>query len=179
MGRSGKLYCTNDYEISKFVNDPNYKILENGDILTRLTFSGKVSKNNIWRPAGSRRRGYHTVKYYGKMLQVHRIIYAKFKGPLERDLVINHIDGNGYNNNPSNLELVTQSKNNFHRFRPCGGKPPVIGNAVLNWETVRAIRAMRNLGHSYELICGTFNISKGHCSEIINNQIWIEGKLYA
>lgn len=179
MGRSGKLYCTNDYEIYNFLNDENYIVFEDGSILTRLTFTGKVSKDNIWRPAGSKRRGYHTVKYYGKMLQVHRIVYAKFKGKLEQDLVINHIDGNGYNNNVNNLELVTQSRNNFHRFRKCGGKPPVMGNHVLTWENVRAIREMRRLGSTYEKICGTFNISKGHCSEIVNNQIWIEGKLYA
>lgn len=146
---------------------------------TRITKTGKVSVNNIWRRAGTGRRGYYTVKYFGRMLQVHRIIYAKFKGKLEHDLVINHIDDNGYNNDPDNLELVTQSKNNYHRFRKDGGKPPVMGNVRLDWETVRTIRQLHKAGSPYSKLVAGFKISKSHVSQIINNEIWIEGKLYA
>jgi len=103
MGRSGQLTCKNDSYIYELLKDPNYEVRADGTVWTRITKTGKVSVNNIWRLAGSGRRGYYTVKYFGRMLQVHRIIYAKFKGPLEIDLVINHIDDNGYNNSPENI----------------------------------------------------------------------------
>ena len=48
---------------------------------------------------------------------VHRVIYAKFGGKLKNDLMINHIDGNPANNNINNLELVTNSVNQLHRYR--------------------------------------------------------------
>lgn len=179
MGRSGKLVCVNDHLIYKLLEDSNYEVRADGSVWTRITKTGKVSVNNEWRRAGSARRGYWTLKYFGVMLQVHRIIYARFLGRLEQDLVINHKDDCGYNNEPENLELVTQSKNNYHRFRKDGGKPPVMGNKVLDWGKVRHIRSLKKEGISHNELARMFNISKGHVSQIVNNEIWIEGKLYA
>lgn len=177
MGRSGKLICINDHVIRELLNDSNYEIRADGTIWTRITRTGKVSVRNVWRLSGSCRRGYCTVRYKNTMLQAHRIIYAKFKGSLESDLVINHIDGNGCNNDPENLELVTQSRNNFHRFRDLK-YPPIMGNKVLNWEKIREIRLLSQNGVSYRDIKSKYNISKGHISQIIRNEIWIEGKVY-
>lgn len=177
--RSGKLICKNDSLIFDLLKDPNYEVRADGTVWTRITKTGKVSVNNVWRKAGSARRGYWTLKYFGIMLQIHRIVYAKFHGILEEDLVINHIDDNGYNNAIENLELVTQSKNNYHRFRKDGGKPPVVGNKVLDWDTVRIIRQLSTGGIPYSQLVTRFGISKGHVSQIINNEIWIEGKQYA
>ena len=179
MGRSGQLVCVNDHLILKLLHDPNYEVRADGSGWTKITKTGKISVQNIWRQTGSARRGYWTLKYGGIMLQIHRIVYAKFKGPLENDLVINHKDDCGYNNDPENLELVTQSKNCHHRFRKDGGKPPVIGNKVLDWGKVRHIRSLKTQGLSHSELGRMFNISKGHVSQIVNNEIWIEGKLYA
>lgn len=180
MGRSGKLVCTNDHLIYDLLQNPNYEVRADGTVWSKITKTGKVSVNNEWRQMGSARRGYWTLKYNGIMLQIHRIIYAKFLGQLEPDLVINHKDDCGYNNKPENLELVTQSRNNYHRFRKDGGKPPVMGNRVLDWGKVRQIREMKQTqGLSHERLAELFNISKGHVSQIVNNEIWIEGKLYA
>lgn len=179
MGRSGKLVCVNDHLIYKLIYDPNYEVRIDGTVWTRITKTGKVSVTNVWRQAGTPRRGYWTLKYFGYMLQIHRIVFARFKGRLADDLVINHIDDNGYNNHLDNLELVTQSQNNFHRFRKDGGKPPVMGHVRLDWERVRNIRSMSQLGVPYSKISNEFGISKGHVSQIVNNEIWIEGKEYA
>lgn len=179
VGRSGKLNCSNDIYISELLVDPNFEIRHDGTIWTRITKTGKVSVANVWRQAGHGRKGYYTLHYKGRKIQIHRIIYAKFKGNLEPDLVVNHIDANGYNNDPANLELVTQSTNNYHRFNR-EGKPPVMGNARLDWEKVRTIRDLHKLvGVPYSRIAIGFNISKGHVSQIVNNEIWVEGKQYA
>lgn len=180
MGRSGQLICTNDSLIYDLLQDPHYEVRDDGTVWTRITKTGKVSVNDVWRQCGHSRKGYTTIRYRNRALQLHRIIYAKFNGPLENDLVVNHLDDNGLNNRPENLELVTQSANNFHRFRKNGGKPAVMGNKVLSWEIVRDIRELRfGQGWPYSAIAAKFDISKGHVSDIINNHIWIEGKLYA
>ena len=176
MGRSGQLICRNDYLIMNLINDPNYEVRADGTVWTLIGKNGRPTK--VWRQAGSSRRGYVTMKYKQRMLQMHRIIYARFNGPLSEDLVVNHKDGNGCNNDPENLELVTQSVNCYHRFREGSGNYPVMGNKVLDWDKVRSIRAL-SAEHSYTEISALYGISKGHVSQIVNNEIWIEGKNYA
>lgn len=60
-------------------------------------------------------RGYMSVGVFGKVYNVHRLILKTFK-PIsnEKNLVINHIDGNKTNNNLNNLEWCTQKYNIFH-----------------------------------------------------------------
>ena len=56
----------------------------------------------IW---GTGHRSVRKVRY------VHRIIYTLLRGDIPAGLVIDHIDGNGLNNNIDNLQIVTQSQN--------------------------------------------------------------------
>ena len=49
---------------------------------------------------------------------VHRLVAEHFIGPCpEPGMVVNHIDGNPFNNHVSNLEWVTVSENNKHYHR--------------------------------------------------------------
>jgi HNH endonuclease len=178
MGRSGNLYAKNDYLIPEFLASPNYIVREDGHIFTNITVSGKISAKNIWRIAGHIHDGYIEISFRGKKLRSHRVVYAKYKGPLSSDLIINHEDGVRANNHPDNLVMDTQSYNNFHQYRKLKN-PPVMGNKVLDWDTVRIIRELKKGGVPHNHIAARFNISKGHVSEIINNKIWIEGKEYA
>ena len=172
MKRSGNLLITNDKYITELLEHPQYKITPNGIVLTIITKTGKISRNGVWRVAGHLKNGYWEVKFKDKALRRSRIIYAKFNGKLENDLVINHIDGNKRNDNPKNLELITVSENNFHRFRTLGCKP-VIGNYILDYDIADQIRKEHKIGKSYKELCNKFGISKGHVSEIINNKIWV------
>lgn len=178
MGRSGKILATNDYLVPEFLASPLHDVRSDGTIWTLITRTGKISITKTWRPLHSLHSGYVEVSFKGKNLRAHRIVYAKYKGELSEDLVINHKDGLTENNHPDNLELVPQSVNNLHRFRGLN-KPPVMGNIVLNWAIVRAIRSLSKNGVSYREISAEYGISKGHISEIVNNHIWIEGKEYA
>lgn len=54
--------------------------------------------------------GYLYVKYDGGQERVHRIIYAMHYGRTIKDLV-DHIDGNRLNNDPSNLRDVDHATN--------------------------------------------------------------------
>lgn len=117
--RSGKLLAVNDTIIAKLLNDEYYRVTEDGVVWTRFTQQGHASRE--WRPKKlCSRNGYLSFRYFGKRIRVHRLIYAAFVGKLKADLVVNHIDGNPSNNNRENLELITQSENQFHSFRTLG-----------------------------------------------------------
>lgn len=69
------------------------------------------------------------------------------------------------------LELVTQSKNNTHRFRDLN-RPPVKGNAKITQEIAEQIRTDRQAGIKYKKLMFKYNLSKVSISSIINNKIW-------
>src|ERR1700684_2067602 len=85
----------NDVYIEELTRDPLYKISCNGEILTRVAPSGKIYVDeNVWRPLSLHidRGGYRRIKYHYKKLQVHRIVYRQFVGPLDATLEVNHKD---------------------------------------------------------------------------------------
>lgn len=117
--------------------------------------------------------GYRRLKLTPKSyVLVHRLIYAKY-GPdkLDPKLVINHKDGNRLNNSIDNLEQVTQSYNNLHKFRVLGN-PPVIGNKKLTKEQADEIRKLRKEGWKYKDLMAKFKVAKGTISEVCTKKIW-------
>ena len=58
---------------------------------------------------------YRTVKFFGKRLATHRIIWELVYGEISEGLCIDHIDGNGLNNKIENLRATTLSGNQKNR----------------------------------------------------------------
>ncbi len=179
MSISHGLQATNDVFIEELLNDPHYDIRSNGDIYSEHSRQGHLTPG-VWRKMTQRSQsGYKSIRYRkdGPQLRVHRIIYRKFAGPLDPNLVINHKDGDPTNNDISNLELVTQSENNLHAFRVLGNAP-VAGNHIITPEIADEIRGQRASGMKYTQIIEwlkqtySFATSKGHISDIVNNKIW-------
>ncbi len=79
-------------------------------IYNKNTNSNNSKKDEI---AGWKRSGGFYVSINKKSYAIHRIIYQMINNIelLPSDKVIDHIDGNPYNNNISNLRLITQSQN--------------------------------------------------------------------
>ncbi len=112
--RSGGLIAKNDYLIEEIISSPLFRIFENGVIERNMT----PKSTNVWKVVGKPdRENYKRIWWKDKRIFVHRIIYRKFKGHLEADLVIEHIDGDTSNNAISNLLLVTQKLNNEYKTR--------------------------------------------------------------
>ena len=82
------------------ISDPNFNITSDGKIFTRKYTTGKIMPEGTWREVKGLvdKHGYKYLRYFGKQLYFHRIIYAKYGGTLIKSLVINHIDGNTLNN---------------------------------------------------------------------------------
>ena len=77
-----------------------------------------------------------SVKLNGKFVNilVHRLVYELFVGKISKDYIVHHIDGNKYNNNVNNLQVMTQSgharlhqQKYFDKIMKC----PICGNEFL------------------------------------------------
>lgn len=70
---------------------------------------------------GSKEKQYYAVDFYPiKNIRVHRIVAETFIPNPDNKKVVNHIDGNKFNNAAYNLEWVTQSENCTHAYRVLG-----------------------------------------------------------
>jgi hypothetical protein len=80
----------------------------------------------------SAQNGYKQVMLHGGMghrvtCYVHRLVAEAFIHRLSDDLVVNHKDGNKANNRADNLEWVSFSENNAHKYRVLNQPHPMTG----------------------------------------------------
>lgn len=166
------IIAKNDIFIEKLIKDTNYKVFKNGKLKTLITTSGTRSVKNKWRylTLMMSNNGIK-IKYNKKILLVHRIIYRKFIGKLNKSKVINHKNYNMYDNSIKNLEMISPSENMIHRYKK---SPPVNGNSKINFKIAQEIRKLFRKGHIYKDLMNKFKLSKSSISEIINKKIWVK-----
>ena len=92
-----------------------YSISLNGDVLNKKT--KKYIKGSTVASVGGRTSyKYYTLRREKKSYTIglHRLVAMTFIGDIKKGQVVNHIDGNGLNNNVSNLEIISIKKNILH-----------------------------------------------------------------
>lgn len=167
-----KLIATNDCLIEQILNSKKHKIKKDG---TCWMIDHSTKQWRRWdKPQGGAKRKYMCVSFKNKTISVHRIVYAKFNGKLDKTLQINHIDGNPSNNRPENLELITQSQNMIHRYRVLK-RPAVIGRKKINQKIANEIRSRRLAGEKYSTLMKDYKLCKSTISYIVNKRTWYCG----
>ena len=78
---------------------------------------------NVGDKAGTKRPDrYFDVRFFGKKILSHRIIWEMFNGEIPKDKVIDHINNNPSDNRIENLQLVTNAQNQQRRNQSKGYK---------------------------------------------------------
>lgn len=130
----------------------------------RYTRFGQLVRDRILRQRDSSGRGNTVYKEVtlsdnGKVfdVEVHRLVATAFIPNPDNKRYVNHIDGNGSNNNIENLEWCTGSENMYHSVR-------VLGNNSRNW-SAKPIKQMTEDGNDV--------IKVWHCAWDVQRELGI------
>lgn len=129
--------------------------------------------------------GYKTVGLYkngkAKRFKVHRLVAIAFLDRPDGKDCVNHIDGNKWNNQVSNLEWCTRSENSKHAYNmglANYGSKQRIGarnKARYSVEDIQEIKSLYfNKGLSQRKIGELFNCDHSTISDIVNNKLYKE-----
>lgn len=113
-----------EYEVKNNLDNEIWKqiVLENIDMEGKTYFVSnlgrfKNSSGIIMDNYKVNENGYIKVYVYNKSYSLHRLIALSFIENIENKEQVNHIDGNKLNNSVKNLEWVTNSENQIHKFK--------------------------------------------------------------
>lgn len=103
-------------------NYPNYQVSNLGNVrsITHYDALGRL-RHGITKKLKKHPKGYLSVVLrHSDLKLVHRLVAMAFLGDLSKSLDVNHKDGNKQNNVVGNLEWVTKSENQKHRYDVLG-----------------------------------------------------------
>ena len=128
---------------------------------------------------GDRPKGYvrHRLFRNGKFkrMQAHQIVMAAFIGPVPPDMEINHLNGIHGDNRLENLQYVTRSENQSHKYRVLGWKGRAGSKhhyAKLDEEKVAEMRKLRLDGWELKDLAIKYGVSTGSISLICKRKTW-------
>lgn len=172
MDTEAKLLAKHDHLIEQVISQiPElYAVNTDGSIYTR------VNKRGFAGPDWSRldkkcpSSEYRFIWYKKKRLPAHRVVFRFFYGALDSSMTINHKDGRPENNQVSNLEMVTHSENQKHRYRVLG-HPPVRNRCKLSPDQIRELRKERaETGALVRDLAAKYGISRSSASHIVTRR---------
>lgn len=157
-------------EFKRMENYSKYKIYNNGDVYS-------FHRNKKLKPRTTN-KGYVYYDLYDdnkkvKRFTAHRLVGFLFVDGFKDGLWINHKDFNRSNNNYQNLEWVTPSENNIHRYKtkkyPCGENNC---RSKLKTDKVIQIKKLFSAGLKCATISRFLNIKYSTVNGIINGYTW-------
>ena len=109
-----------------------------------------------------------------KTFTAHRLVAINFIGIRPGTYVVNHKDGDKFNNDVRNLEWVTRKQNTCHAYKTGLMNAKRDGNGVTKFkkEDISIIKGMINDGLSNRKIAKMFHVSHITISNLRNNKTW-------
>ena len=102
----------------------------NEAVVYRAVVDGRLQidgAGRVWR--GAKRAEHQKNGYWRLTLRInskltntgaHRLVWHHFFGPIPQGLEVNHRNGDGFDNRPANLELLTPRENSLHAYHILG-----------------------------------------------------------
>ena len=158
-----------------------YQVSNKGNVksLSRnvLRNNGKMQFINekILKPQDSG-HGYNRVNLYKnkkpRLITVHSLVLETFTNKREKDMVINHIDGDKKNNTLKNLEWCTSKENTMHGFETgLMKKGERHSQAKLKDVQILDIKRIYSEGESSQrYLARKFNVTQATIWRIVNNK---------
>lgn len=163
--------------IARAVVSDLYDIREDGTVYTRVSKQGHVTE--VWRRSDriDKRSSRYKVKIFDTTVEVSRLIYWKFNGPIPEGMAVDHINEIRTDNRLDNLQLLTRTENSAKTNKK---NPKLLSmttkdhvcNARFTEEDIREIRRLRAEKKTQSEIARLFGTTKGHISEICNRKTW-------
>ena len=104
-------YTNNEWKVMRYWYKNNSKVKQ----FKQLAICNAVCKHKYTTD-----KSYPIITFSYKQqmisLPLSRLIYVWYNGDINDGFVVDHIDNNPYNNNPKNLQLLTQEQNLIKRF---------------------------------------------------------------
>ena len=148
------------------------------DLLLRLVNLSKIRPTGCLEYQGKRlNEGHGYIWLNGKTTVVSRLAYELTYGEIPKDKCVLHTCDNPPCINPMHLYVGTKLDNSNDmvlRGRDKHQSAEENGNACLNWEKVRQIRAEYKKGWSASSIAKEFNVHRCHVWRIVQNKTWKE-----
>lgn len=111
-----------------------------------------------------------------KQLRIHRFVWECCVGPIPKDLVINHINGDKSDNSLENLELVSTQDNVIHAWdvlgRVSSNKGASHHNTKLTEQQAMQVIRLCGEGVSNKEIGGLYGLHPNYVSLIRHNKRW-------
>lgn len=125
----------------------------------------EVSKNKYNRVTLS-------LKDYQKRYLTHRLVLTHFIPNPEKKPCVNHKDGNGFNNNVTNLEWCTYSENERHSYDVL---KKVNANRKLSKNDIKFIkdRAVKGRNGNIKALARLFKVAAGTIYNILKNKTYV------
>jgi hypothetical protein len=152
-------------------------LIEYKDIDDRYVVS---SDGDVYSPVGQLKKQlisgglYHAITIRRKSVYVHRLVAEVFIPNPEGKPDVAHVDGNGLNNNVTNLRWSTEKENMADKLRHGTlNKGETHGNSKLSQKQVDSIRSLRTQGASVPELADLYKVSKWAVYDLCNpNRTW-------
>jgi hypothetical protein len=162
----------NDTLLASFLRDPHYRVDRiKGIIYSQYSKQGHLDPTFDEIEIGFTERGYRKIRYCGKKLYVHRIIWLAFHGVINPLQKVIHKNGDLLDNRISNLDLVEQGvtlKRQYHQQQ----RVVTRGHSKIDFQLAQKIRSEHDKGTRAKDLAERYKLSKSSISGILSGITW-------